>query len=456
MLLFRIGLYLHLSDQAADAAVILAECERHPGLHASQAHWRGRPISEHLTSFKGIRIVARSDYLAKETSSESEGATSSHTTAPETRIQMGGSKGSIQKVERKPEPPFSKEEIAQLRTRIGRTRIAELAVKFGVSQLAAAGSGAANQAGGNPDRPSVSAAISGKIALVAWGDRAIAQQAAARLEKEQKRIWEQLLGRNDQPPLLLVYANLQPNAGEETAQHFARTIHNRNFFDREGYYLRYDRSLVLRKGIADDQSHLYLGTGVHELVHALIDSDDSSIPLWLNEGLASLHEEQDATGKPMDNYRLYELLAAKKKGVPVSVSDMLAERYSHDTRLQDAMFRYALLWLFEKKGYAAVSSMYQDVRNKRGTPLLAMCGKLGIEPGKLDAAFWSFVSSRNRAAVDARWGELLPRELQDLKPRGSTPGGLNHGPIQQVPQGQQPAYPIQQTQQEFVPRNSTR
>jgi hypothetical protein len=103
---------------------------------------------------------------------------------------------------------------------------------------------------------------------------------------------------------------LVPSQGaEQIARTLSRTIHFRDMESLEGYFQPLDNTLVLRKNLIGPQGQVFLGTGLHELVHALIHVDYPQAPMWLNEGLAALHEEYGTDG-PHDNYRLYVAQAA--------------------------------------------------------------------------------------------------------------------------------------------------
>ncbi len=69
----------------------------------------------------------------------------------------------------------------------------------------------------------------------------------------------------------------------KTYKHWAKKLFNNADPPYFGYYRPRDRTMVM---------NIATGTGtlVHELTHALIVYDFPAVPLWFNEGLASLHE----------------------------------------------------------------------------------------------------------------------------------------------------------------------
>ena len=414
--LFRIGLYLYLSDASADAQVILSECQRHPQLGSTTAVWKGQAIASHLRSFSGVRISAASD--SGDEPSRTEGS------VPEggMRLWAHSSKGGIRTARRpEPETPFSTEEKSKLMSRIGPTRFPQSAQALAVKLLTPLG------------RPPVSA-IQGQVLIATLGKQEDAARVAEQLSANQKRLWTELLGRSDKPPLVVVYANLDTDYSEESARALSLAVHGRPSAEREGYYSPLDHSVVLRKGILDDNGKLYLGTAAHELAHALIDSDAPQTPHWLNEGIASLFEEQNEQGQPIDNYRLYELLVEQKATPTLSLSSLFSDKPPGNPRLRDALSRYVALWMFgsgEKNALQKVYTTFRSSPSKPAGPVVSAA--MGVTVAELDEKFGAFLRSRNVHEVDARWGDIKPRELQppSAPSRGS-------GPMMQQRQGPGP------------------
>ncbi|REK12969.1 MAG: hypothetical protein DWQ37_10095 [Planctomycetota bacterium] len=91
-----------------------------------------------------------------------------------------------------------------------------------------------------------------------------------------------------------------------------------------GYYKPRRRTLVLNIGTGS-------GTLLHELTHALADFDFPDLPDWLNEGLASLHEQSrfgSRGGEPwiegLVNWRLAGLQEVVRDGRLDSLAEMMA------------------------------------------------------------------------------------------------------------------------------------
>lgn len=425
--LFRMGLYLYLSDQSADAQIILTECQQHPALHSQDATWNGKAISQHLSSFSGVRITARSDVT------EAELAKHLPTPAGAAFVSVHGSKTGIPVPERMGRPdgdrtvdaPFTPSEKQNLRQRGIQSRDPQRAMILGKKLLEPLGQ--------------VVFAQKEKVVVLGIGEQKNAEGLADALSKEQVRLWRNLLGRKDAPPLVIVYANLSPEGRERQGILLSQAVHGRAAAGKEGYYSAYDRSLVLRKGIVDDAGKLYLGTAVHELVHALLDCDSPEIPLWLNEGLASLFEEQNADGKPIDNYRLYELLLAQKTNEGVSVKTLLDGQIPRSIETRDAMFRYTVLWVYTQKGFPGVQGLLKRVRERKGNDVGALCEVIGIPKVGLDKAFAAFLQTRDVKGVDERWEHIRPTALGRPTPRPSSPSsqqgmGGNGAIFHQIPQ----------------------
>ena len=84
----------------------------------------------------------------------------------------------------------------------------------------------------------------------------------------------------DAPIAVLIFSS------EGRYQEHARGFDGQSRARYSGYYQRNDRRLVINIGTGD-------GTLAHELTHALAHFDFPSMPEWLDEGLASLHEESE-------------------------------------------------------------------------------------------------------------------------------------------------------------------
>jgi hypothetical protein len=114
-----------------------------------------------------------------------------------------------------------------------------------------------------------------------------------------------------------------------------------------GYYKPTERTLVM---------NIATGTGtlVHELTHALIVYDFPDVPVWFNEGLASLHEqcivrEDEIIG--MVNWRLPALQQAISQGKLRPLQELVSNKDFHGSQLalNYAHARYFCMYM-QKRG----------------------------------------------------------------------------------------------------------
>jgi hypothetical protein len=222
-------------------------------------------------------------------------------------------------------------------------------------------------------------------------------------------------------PVLFVYANL--DAGNESLGcALSRAVHFREQAYLEGYYESLDHSLVLRKSLYFpylDQPW-FLGTALHELVHAHIHVEFPSAPPWLNEGLASLHEATD-WGGPIDNYRLYYVRDANEKGKLPKLKHLLdpaAEGWhGKKARLMHAMARYFCFYLWKRSApenndlRQVYRLLRDDYLNAQGdlSSAEALKNVTGMPVEEIEKKFRAFIQSRDMANVDRTWGQLKYR-----------------------------------------------
>ena len=128
-----------------------------------------------------------------------------------------------------------------------------------------------------------------------------------------------------------------------------------------GYYKPATRTVVINLSAGG-------GTLVHELTHSLIDFDFPHAPLWLNEGMASMHEEcrierfgGDSWLIPLDNWRLPILQSAIRAGhLPTTRQLMDANFQGADEATCYAQARYVCLYLHE---IGALDDVYRSLRD---------------------------------------------------------------------------------------------
>ncbi len=129
-----------------------------------------------------------------------------------------------------------------------------------------------------------------------------------------------------------------------------------------GYYRSSNRTLVMNIGTGT-------GTLVHELTHALIAYDFPNVPTWLNEGLASLHEQcsvrkNGITG--LVNWRLPALQNAIKNDKLRSLCDLVTKRdfYGRLRGLNYAQARYFVMYMQQRR---VLKNFYRHFRDSYDT-----------------------------------------------------------------------------------------
>ena len=109
-----------------------------------------------------------------------------------------------------------------------------------------------------------------------------------------------------------------------------RRLNEKDRSEYSGIYSRTNRRVVVN--ISDGE-----GVLAHELTHALAHADFPDLPEWLDEGLASLHEECEISSDGMrlvglDNWRCHEVLASLQAKQLRPVRDLAAERFAATSR----------------------------------------------------------------------------------------------------------------------------
>ena len=149
---------------------------------------------------------------------------------------------------------------------------------------------------------------------------------------------------------------------ERSYNHYTQTLFGEAGISIYGYYKPQKRTLILNIATGD-------GTLLHELTHALIGFDFPEAPDWLNEGLASLHEqcrfrasEQGPWIEGLANWRLAGLQDVIRQQQLRSVASLLEERSFRGPRegTNYAQARYFCLYL-QSKG--RLGDFYRDFRD---------------------------------------------------------------------------------------------
>ena len=135
-------------------------------------------------------------------------------------------------------------------------------------------------------------------------------------------------------------------ADDGSYRSWARRLFQDEDLPHFGYYRGADRTLVM---------NIATGTGtlVHELTHALIAYDFPGVPVWFNEGLASLHEQcrVEADGiVGLTNWRLRGLQEALKAGKNRPLRELLTrdDFYGAMQGLNYAQARYFVMYMQQR------------------------------------------------------------------------------------------------------------
>lgn len=173
-----------------------------------------------------------------------------------------------------------------------------------------------------------------------------------------------------QPITMLLFRN------EASYNRYAQQLFNESGISIYGYYKPNVRTLLLNLGTGT-------GTLLHELTHALIDFDYPDAPDWLNEGLASLHEqcrfrggERDPWLEGLANWRLKGLQEVIRKGRLRSLTSLVG---STDFRgplegTNYAQARYFCLYLQQKDLLASLYRALRDGETKATSARDAIAG----------------------------------------------------------------------------------
>lgn len=191
--------------------------------------------------------------------------------------------------------------------------------------------------------------------LVAWHDNTIAPAV---------RAMRHCYFRTDptEPVSVLMFR------GEQSYNDYCQRLFKDSGISIYGYYKPQLRTLVLNLGTGS-------GTLLHELTHALIDFDFPEAPVWLNEGLASLHEQcrfrHDDSGPWIEglvNWRLSGLQEAAREGKLRPLSAMIENREFRGplVGINYAQARYFCLFMQER---GVLAEFFRTVRaHKRDDP----------------------------------------------------------------------------------------
>jgi hypothetical protein len=152
--------------------------------------------------------------------------------------------------------------------------------------------------------------------------------------------------------------------GEKSYNRYCEELFGERGISIYGYYKPQRRTLVLN--IATGK-----GTLLHELTHALVAFDFPDVPDWLNEGLASLHEQSrfraDARGPWIEglvNWRLEGLQEVARQGELRPLAELVGDARFRgpDEGTNYAQARYFCLYMQQK---GVLEKFYRTFRRKQ-------------------------------------------------------------------------------------------
>lgn len=183
----------------------------------------------------------------------------------------------------------------------------------------------------------------------------------------------------DEPVVILLFSD------EETYRAYALRLFGANQVSIYGFYKPAYRAVVANLGGGG-------GTVVHELTHALVDFDFPRMPIWLNEGLASLNEECDIlvteigpVVEPRLNWRLRLLQRAIPEGRLRSIEDLMGSNSfrGSDEAIKYAHARYFCMYLHR---LGVLDDFYRAVRDQadllEASPTQAIGGDAEENPSR--------------------------------------------------------------------------
>ena len=270
-----------------------------------------------------------------------------------------------------------------------------------------------------PSPPATSAWSSGLVRAGSFFDQQQRQMPAPARDPSAQSAEQQspLKGRDNDKK----HVSAGPDCVELVAQDLSRTLHFRKMEDAEGYFEPLDDSVVVRKGLTWGRS-FFFGTATHELTHALVHLDFPQAPIWIDEGLAAMHEEYRESGNaappdPLDNYRLYYLRFALDSGKFPALEALInpdsAAWRNEAQPVMAAAARYFCIYLLKKEsGQNMLKRTYDELRDgPQGEPskdasARALEHVTGQKIAALEADFKKFVMGRDLDVIGPNWGRL--------------------------------------------------
>jgi hypothetical protein len=384
---YRLAVDNELAGSDALAAVQYDACLRHPRIDEADSVFDGRSIRE----------------LARERLNAIESRTKRRPLAVKKRVsyEYSGKDGILREVRALRTVPRQLSAMEMLEVASRAMRGDEIASAAMVSRNVLSRTGISNSAVAQDGHLVVAVLPAGPSE---------AKNLARQLGEAIERIRD-MYGLKSAERVVYVYANLD-YGDEGIGQTLSTAVHYDRMEDLEGFFNPLDNSIVLRKNIFVGGNVFALGTAYHELMHAAIYEDVGTAPTWLDEGLASLQEEQDASG-PIDNYRLYFLRASPN--LP-SMIDVLDSEHPGWNDLRQPLFaaysRYLSLYLWNKSaGPKTLRDVYERSKNgiqSRAASIRILEEITAESISQLESSVVNFIQARDLLKVDRKWGQLRP------------------------------------------------
>ncbi len=179
--------------------------------------------------------------------------------------------------------------------------------------------------------------------------------------------------------------------GGESYKDWAGRLFNDRRVPHFGYYKPAERTLVMNISTGG-------GTLVHELTHALIVYDFPDVPLWFNEGLASLHEQCNVSERRLTglvNWRLPGLQKAISAGKLRPLRELLTKRdfYGRLRGLNYAQARYFCMYMQHKGLLAKFYKHFRENHTGKDADVKAVEHVFEQKLDYIDAAFIEWVKT---------------------------------------------------------------
>jgi hypothetical protein len=166
-----------------------------------------------------------------------------------------------------------------------------------------------------------------------------------------------------------------------------RSLGERERTDYAGIYSRSEHRVIVNVATGE-------GTLAHELTHALAHVDFPELPEWVDEGLASLHEECEFSADGvrligLQNWRAACLKAAMQRGTLQSIVDLAGGKFAKtDAAIDYAHSRYFCLYLQQRN---LLEPFYRKCRSNSKTDhdgITSLTQLMGTDDlRKIDAQF---------------------------------------------------------------------